>query len=254
MPDVNIDFDSVAEFYDGYVHCDIDLDFWRNVARATRSPRLELMCGTGRIALAILRDGEAIEGLDYSAGLLDVFRAKLARAGLATTLYHDDARRFDLPQHYGLIFIGFHAIAEVIYDSDKLDVFCNVRRHLAADGEFWMSIHNPPQRRVGLDGVSRPIATCHLADTGEDLHVVGEYQLDENTGIATGRQIYRCSVGGAETRCVTLPVRFHLIAPERLDELLAAAGLIVTRRLGTYTGEEFDPTKSPVYIARCQSG
>ena len=28
MPDVNIDFDLVAEFYDIYVNCDFDLDFW----------------------------------------------------------------------------------------------------------------------------------------------------------------------------------------------------------------------------------
>jgi SAM-dependent methyltransferase len=166
MPDVNIDFDLVAEFYDVYVNCDFDLDFWRSTAQAMHGPRLELMCGTGRIAMAILRDGVAIEGLDYSVRLLDVFRSKLAGAGLETILHHGDARRFDLGQRYGLIFLGFHAIAEVISDRDKLDVFRDVHRHLADDGEFWISIHNPPQRRAGLDGIARPIGSYHLPDTG----------------------------------------------------------------------------------------
>jgi len=251
---VNIDFDSVAEFYDAYVNCDFDLDFWRDVAKSTRSPRLELMCGTGRIAMAILGNGLAIEGMDYSVKLLEVFRSKLTRVGLETVLYHDDARRFNLNRRYGLIFIGFHAIAEVISDHEKLEVFRNVHRHLAADGVFWVSIHNPPQRRAGLDGIYRPIGTYRLADTCEEVHVNGEYCLDERSGIVTGRQVYRCFTDGRETRGNELPIQFHLVAPERLDELLTEAGLRVIRRLGTYTRERFDPSTSPVYLAECQLG
>jgi len=204
--------------------------------------------------MAILGDGMATEGLDYNVKLLLVFRSKLTRAGLKTVLYHEDARRFNLNRRYGLIFIGFHAISEVISSHETLDVFRNVHRHLAADGVFWVSIHNPPQRRAGLDGIHRPIGTYRLADTSEELHVSGEYRLDERSSIVTGRQVYRCFMDGRETRGNELPIQFHLIAPEQLDELLTEAGLLVTRRLGTYTGERFDPSTSPFYLAECQLG
>ena len=253
MHGINIAFDRVAEFYDLYVDCDFDLEFWRGVAKAAQGPRLELMCGTGRISLAILRDGTSIEGLDYCDKLLDVFRGKLADARLATELHFADARHFDLAKRYGLIFLGFHSIAEVVADSDKLELFRNVRRHLAYDGRFWISIHNPPHRRAGLDGRCRPIGEYRL-ESGEELRISGEYSLDERTWIATGRQIYRCFAEGNETRSVELPIRFHLISPERLDELLATAGLNVTQRLGSYSGEEFDSSRSEVYIARSQPG
>ncbi|NLE38303.1 MAG: hypothetical protein GX621_09795, partial [Pirellulaceae bacterium] len=126
-----------------------------------------------------------------------------------------------------------------------------VRRHLSEQGEFWISIHNPPQRRNALDGRNRPIGKYVLA-TGEELHVSGEYLLDTRTDIATGRQFYRCFANGKPTRSLELPVRFHLISPERLEQLLDDAELTVLQRFGTYERDDFDSAKSPVYIAQCR--
>ena len=79
----SIDFDPVARYYDLCVHPDFDLPFWVEEARRHPGRRLELMCGTGRISLAILREGLPLTCVDYSAGLLSIFREKLSREGLA---------------------------------------------------------------------------------------------------------------------------------------------------------------------------
>ena len=51
---------------------------------------------------------------------------------------------------------------------------------------------------------------------------------------------------------VELPMGFHLLTPERLDTLLATAGLTVVDRLGDYAGSAFDAATSPYYVACCR--
>jgi len=51
----SIDFDPVAHVYDLHLTATFDLAFWVEEARRHPGPRLEVMCGTGRISLPILR-------------------------------------------------------------------------------------------------------------------------------------------------------------------------------------------------------
>jgi SAM-dependent methyltransferase len=247
-----IDFDQVAHVYDLYVSTSIDIDFWADVACRSGGPRLEMMCGTGRISIALLRQGIAVEGLDYSRAMLDVFRSRAAQAGVQAVLYHADARDFELNKAYGLIFIAFHSIAEVVDNEDKLRVFRQVRRHLAEEGVFWISAHNPPARRQGLDGRLVDMGHHRLPATGEDLHVTGRYHLDPSSRIVTGSQSYVFSNGEKQLRHIDLPVRFHLIDPGMLEALLAEAGLVVTERRGNYDGAIYSPKTSPFFLACCK--
>lgn len=245
---VNIDFNSVAEFYDLYVNTTFDVPFWLDVARACEGPRLELMCGTGRITLRLLQAGIAVDGLDYSAGLLARFRGKLTPGLPPCRLHHADARRFSLPDRYGLIFIGFHSIAEVLDDADKRRVFECARAHLAPGGRFWLSAQNPAVRARTLDGRQVDLGRFALPATGEELAVSGRYLYDAATGIAEGTQRYVCTRDGRVTREMALPLRFHLATPERLDELLESAGLRVVTRYGDYARVPFDAATSGFYL------
>lgn len=206
------------------------------------------MCGTGRITLPILQSSLAIEGLDRSAGLLQVFRHKLAQAGLSTPLHWDDARSFSLPKRYGLIFIGFHSIAEVIDDDDKLAVFRCARQHLKAGGQFWVSIHNPGVQQQQIDGTEKLIGHFPLQAPGQLLTVTGRYQLDAASGLVTGIQRYVVSRPSSEPETIELLVAFHLIAPNVLRDLVQQAGLSVTETLGDYDGSPFCEQTSPYYL------
>ena len=246
-----IDFDQVAHVYDLYVNTTSDVKFWTDVARQSNGPCLELMCGSGRVSLALLRGGIAVEGLDYSQAMLDVFRGRAAQAGLQPVLYHADAREFDLGKVYGLIFIAFHSIAEVVDNEDKLRVFRCVRRHLAEDGVFWVSAHNPPARSQSLDGRLVDMGLHRVSATGEDLHVTGRYHLNPSSGIVTGNQSYVFSDGDRQTRHIDLPVRFHLVDPDAIEAILAEAGLTVTDRRGSYDGAIYSPA-SRFFLACCK--
>ena len=247
-----IDFDLVADLYDSYVRTDADHRFWTARVSSCPSPALELMCGTGRIALALLESGFDVEGLDYSAGLLAQFRQKLVSRGLTTRVYESDACDFSTERRYGLVFIGFNAIAEVVEDEDKRRLFACVRRHLRPDGEFWVTLHNPPVRRTTLDGCVRPLCSGQPLPDGCTLDATADFSLDEATNLVTGEQRFVILRAGEPVRKVVQPVRFHLQAPGALVALLEDCGFRVDQRFGNYDATPFDAAASPYCLLGCR--
>src|SRR5215211_6581654 len=49
-----------------------DIDFYRRLAAETGGPILEVGCGTGRVATALVADGHEVVGVDVSAPMLRV--------------------------------------------------------------------------------------------------------------------------------------------------------------------------------------
>jgi 2-polyprenyl-3-methyl-5-hydroxy-6-metoxy-1,4-benzoquinol methylase len=69
-------YDDWADIYDA-VYADLthDVDFYAAMARESGGPILELGCGTGRISLAIAREGVAVTGVDISPRMIAVAQA-----------------------------------------------------------------------------------------------------------------------------------------------------------------------------------
>lgn len=73
----SIDFDLVADLYDAYVQTDLDIGFYIELCEG-HGAILELMCGTGRVSLPLLRAGCRMTCVDYCGRMLDVFKSKLS--------------------------------------------------------------------------------------------------------------------------------------------------------------------------------
>lgn len=247
----NIDWDQVAEYYDTYVNATLDLEFWRHEARSSGGRVLELMCGTGRIALPIIEGGVEFYGLDSSEKLLLEFKRKLEVRSLTAHLVHSDARDFALPVKFDLIIVGFHSLAEVLDNSEKLRVLRAVNKHLQPSGRFVFSLHNPPTRTRGLDGARTPEARYPHGRDGKELGFSGELSLDSATQIASGRQFYRVfDRAGRVIEEKTLMLCFHLIGRTEMESLLAQAGFKVEAIFGDYDRSPLT-AESPYLIYRC---
>lgn len=245
-----IAFDEVARYYDLHVRTEIDLPFWVEEARRHPGRRLELMCGTGRITLALLRAGHQVTGVDYSAGLLARFREKLAAEGLAAEVLELDVRRLAVAQPYDWIYLGFHSFSELVTLPEQREVLERVHAALAPAGRFTCALHNARIRGPQLDGAWRDLGVFDVPWSGGTLVVRARYELDAATGIATGEQHYReLDARGALAREVHLPVRFALPTPEAFVRLAGEAGLLPVDAWGSYQHEPFDAETSPVFIA-----
>lgn len=72
----NIDFGFVADIYDDYVNVNFDIPFYKSLCKNYSGSILELMCGTGRVYLPLIKDGVELTCVDYSQEMLDVFAKK----------------------------------------------------------------------------------------------------------------------------------------------------------------------------------
>lgn len=117
-----------------------DLDLILEVAQRTGGPILDLACGTGRIALALAREGFDVVGLDFNADFIARARAEAERLGseLMGSLRFEvgDARSFCLPERFGLIVMMDQAFKYLLHHDDHLDCLHTVREHLRDDGRF----------------------------------------------------------------------------------------------------------------------
>ena len=124
-----------------------DLQWYQRVARESGGPILELGVGTGRIALALARDGLDVHGLDKHPGMLAVLRRKLASEPAAVQqrlrLTEDDMRSFQLAQKFPLVIAPFRALLHNLTEADQLACFEQVRKHLAPGGRFAFNVFHP---------------------------------------------------------------------------------------------------------------
>src|SRR5689334_21897877 len=113
----NIDFGPVADLYDVYVQWDVDVPFFRRMCAPVDSV-LELMAGTGRLSIPLLRAGVRLTCADYSAAMLDVLRNKLKAENLRADV-EQDVRMLDIPQRFARVLLPFHSFSELLDPQDR---------------------------------------------------------------------------------------------------------------------------------------
>ena len=120
-----------------------DRQFYRELAVDTQGPVLEVGCGTGRIYLDLLDAGVDVDGIDLSAGMLDVLRENAAAAGVEPTVWQADVTQFDPPRSYDLVIIPFRAFLHLMTIDDQLAALSNVREALSDDGQLALNFFPP---------------------------------------------------------------------------------------------------------------
>lgn len=237
--DRSIDHDRIASYYDLYVTATLDLAFWVEMCRRHAGPHLELMCGTGRISLAVLEAGVPLACVDYCGELLARLRSKIAgRMDLAAAeLIEADARELVLPRRFGCVYVGFHAISELAEPEDLRRAFARMAALLEPAGTLLISMHEPRVRGPACDGNWISLGTHSLA-AGASVEIRGRWLLvddEPDDGLVRGEQIYvERDASGREQARVELPVRFRLYSAATLEREAAAHGLALRESFDGY--------------------
>ncbi|MBZ5543809.1 MAG: class I SAM-dependent methyltransferase [Acidobacteriia bacterium] len=139
----------VAEFYDYVVPYRErrDVDFFVELARQSGGPVLEIGSGTGRVLIPTARAGVEIVGLDSSASMMEVCRAKLAHepqeVQTKVQLVEGDMRQFDLGREFRLVTVPFRPFQHLISVEDQMASLATIRRHLLAGDSLVLDLFNP---------------------------------------------------------------------------------------------------------------
>ena len=152
-----------------------DLPWYRRKAQQSGGPILELGAGTGRIAIALARDGAQVHALDVHAGMLAALRRKLAGEAAdvqsRVTTIEADMRTFRLDTTFALVIAPFRALLHNLTDEEHLQTFDRVREHLKPGGRFAFNVFHPSlefmsQHAGPLAGVWRWAGTFPRQDGG----------------------------------------------------------------------------------------
>jgi len=140
--------DPVVKYYDETLAITSPREAEWYLERAQRfgGPVLDLACGAGRLSLLLLRHGFQVTAIDYSLGMLNLFREKLEREAPdvrgRVKVLKGDMSGFDLGQKFKTI-ICCDAFYHNLTVEDEIACLQAVARHLTPQGRFLFNLPNP---------------------------------------------------------------------------------------------------------------
>ena len=190
---------------------------------------LELAVGTGRIALPLIRAGVRVDGIEQSRDMVDRMREKPGGDTVDVTI--GDMSRATTGRTYGLVYLVYNTIGNLLTQDDQVRCFQNAARHLAGDGVFVIECRVPSApARPGHQYVDAE----HIA-AGHVVLDVGRY--DPVTQILDLNQV-RISADGI----ILDPISLRLAHPPEFDLMARIAGLRLREQWGGWNGEPFTAT------------
>jgi SAM-dependent methyltransferase len=228
-----------ALLYDhGYKRRRADVEHYRRLALRLRGPVLELGCGSGRIALPLIKEGIDVVGIDLSADMLargaERYRSVAGASKGRLHLVQADLRRFALARRFPLVICAFNTFMHLYEIDDIQAALQRVREHLAPGGTFALDVLNPD-----LKYLSRPPFRRYSRTRFKDPQTGETWSYSENSAYDRVRQIafirlfYERESDG-QLKVVRLAHRQFF--PEELRLYLVRAGFSIRRRSGDFYG------------------
>jgi len=242
-------YDPFARYYDAdFRDYTEDVPFYRELARRSGGPILELMCGTGRVLLPLAEAGHQITGVDISPAMLDIAREHLAESGLSATLIEGDVRSVALPEKsFGFAFIAINSFMHVETVRDQLATLDTARRALSRRGTLVLDLFNPDPIEIARED-NRIVLDRSYNLNGR--YVQKFIAIDSDAAEQRSNVTYLYDESDADGRVTRHTMRFTMRWYYRyeIEHLLTRAGFTLRAVYGSYDLDEY-VTGSPRLIA-----
>lgn len=216
----------VSKRYDDDLRGDEDGTVAFLARQAGQRDALEFAIGTGRIALPLTRVGVRVDGIEQSRDMVERMREKPAGATIDATI--GDMSRVTTGRSYGLVYLVYNTIGNLLTQDDQVRCFQNAARHLEPGGVFVLECRVPT-------APARPRHQFVDAERiGVDHVVLGVCQYDPVTQILDNNHV-RISADGV----VLSPIRLRLAHAPEFDLMARIAGLRLRERWGGWNGEPY---------------
>jgi SAM-dependent methyltransferase len=230
-------FDRLARYYD-WEHdlYDVDIPLYLDFARRTGSPILELACGTGRLMIPLLEDGERVVGIDSSGPMLDRARQAIGQAGQSgrATLHQADVRTLDLGERFRLAIFGLDSFGLLLTIDDQLAALRRIHQHLVPGGLLVLDLSNGNGR--GDEAPDELVLQHHGRDpdTGRPLSKWTARATDHAEQIDRYTYFYDEVQEDGTLRRSTTDLELRYFGRFELELLLDRAGFAPEAFYGTY--------------------
>lgn len=234
-----INFNHVSDIYDNYVTVDFDIPFFLNETKNVHGQILELMCGTGRVSIPLLKNGKEMVCVDYSSGMLEKFESKIRNDNYKVELVNSDVTKLKLDKKFEIAFIPFHSLSEILTFENQKKALQTISEHLSENGTFILTLQNPKTRLKQLSSEKRKLGDFPLAEN-KTLKVYFESDYDKDKIIVVGKQFYEITdVENNILESREMDIRFRPTSHSELLELIEDLPLEITQVYGDYSYGDF---------------
>ncbi len=192
---------------------------------AAGRPACELAVGTGRIAIPLVTAGADVCGIDLSQAMLDRLRERPGGAGVRVV--HGDMTTDAPDGQFGLVYLVFNTIGNVLTQQGQVDVFRNAASRLAEGGVFVVETATPWATIAAGQFV-------HAERVVRDSVVLDVNRYDRATQLLSENHV-TLSAEGVRMG----PIAQRLTTPAELDLMAQLAGLRLLERYGGWRREPF---------------
>lgn len=245
-------YGAMSDLYDTTINETDDIPFYLSLAQkhsGLGGRILDIGCGTGRILLQLLRNGFQADGLDISAQMLSLTKAKLQAANLETALYQGDMRalgNLGITAKYNLVIIPYCSMIYMLENSDRLAVFRGVYNLLERGGVLAFDF-DAGQNEIGI---SKPWISLQTIDKDQARSILRIAQMH---GISHNlRSIAQITWLNTESqgKIVVSCEEEASISVPHMQELLEEAGFSVTEIASDYHGQPYSGGELCLITAR----
>lgn len=236
-------WDDYAPFYDwenARTLARRDVAFWQRLAAAQSSPVLELGCGTGRIAIPLVKAGARLVGIDRSERMLARARHRLKRARLAerALLVRGDIRQlpFRTTRGFGLVMAPYGILQSLTREADLRATLTSVARVLRKGGVFGIDLVPDLPRWSEYD---RKISLAGRRGRATTLTLVESVRQDRRLGLTVFDQEY-IERRGRERKVHRFALTFRTLSVPQMTRRLEKTGFRILAVLGDYQGGPWD--------------
>lgn len=203
---------------------DPTVDFLARLADGGRA--LEFALGTGRVAVPLAARGIEVSGIELSAPMIDQLRIKATADQIPCT--QGDMATTTVPGEFGLVYLVFNTVANLLTQDEQVDCFANAARHLRVGGHFVIECWIPQLRSLPPGQLAVPFAVTddHTGlDTYDDL-VAQQLTSHHFTRQPDGTHRLTAS-------------HHRYVWPSELDLMARLAGLHLITRVADWDGSPF---------------
>jgi SAM-dependent methyltransferase len=219
--------------------------FWLELAERYGDPVLEIMSGTGFIAIPLAQAGHDVTGVELAEPMLLEAERKSQAAGVHIAWVRSDARSFDVGRRFKLILLPSNSICHLLTRQDLEACLARVARHLEPDGRFALNVFVPslPLLITSLEE-EQPFGGFTDPHSGEQVVMTLRSRYDAATQIKHN-QLYRRVGEGPIEPDGELSMRIYY--PQELDALLWYNGFAIEHKQGE-DGRPFDARSGMQYF------
>lgn len=187
---------------------------------------LEFAIGTGRIALPLTQAGVRVDGIEMSQHMVDRMREKPGGDAVRVTI--GDMANATTGRAYGLVYLVYNTIGNVLTQDGQVLCFENAARHLADDGVFVLECRIPS---------ASTRANRQLIEAGKVAvdHVVLDVCRYDPVAQILDENHVRVGPDGIAVD----PISLRLAWPPEFDLMARIAGLGLRDRFGGWHGEPY---------------